>query len=53
MLQQKHILRGLDDAVKAEAPELTDEKFTNQQAGLRQHASELLEKLQVLLFRKI
>ncbi|GAA5794730.1 hypothetical protein HPULCUR_000076 [Helicostylum pulchrum] len=52
MIQQTHISRRLDDAVKAEVLALANEMFTSEQAGLRQRASELLEKLQILPFRK-
>ncbi|CEI94136.1 hypothetical protein RMCBS344292_08357 [Rhizopus microsporus] len=53
MLQQKHISKRLDDAVKTKVLELTDEMFTSEQASLKQRASELLEKLHVLPFRKL
>ncbi|RCH90917.1 hypothetical protein CU097_009508 [Rhizopus azygosporus] len=53
MLQQKHILKRLDDAVKTKVLELTNEMFTSEQASLKQRASELLEKLHVLPFRKL
>jgi hypothetical protein len=53
MMKQKHISQRLDDTDKAELIKLAAEMFKSNQNNLKQRASELLEKLQVLPFRKL
>ncbi|KAI7907664.1 uncharacterized protein BX663DRAFT_528421 [Cokeromyces recurvatus] len=53
MLQQRHISERLDDGVKNTVLELAEKMIADEEVNLKQHISELLEKLQVLLFRKL
>ncbi|KAI7899012.1 uncharacterized protein BX663DRAFT_546004 [Cokeromyces recurvatus] len=53
MLQQRHISERLDDRVKNRVLELVEKMIADEEVNLKQHISELLEKLQVLPFRKL
>jgi hypothetical protein len=49
MIKQEHISQRLDNTDKAELIKLAAKMFKSNQNNLKQRASELLEKLQVLL----
>ncbi|KAI7904686.1 uncharacterized protein BX663DRAFT_541673 [Cokeromyces recurvatus] len=53
MLQQRHISERLDDGVKNTVLELAEKMIVDEEVNLKQHIGELLEKLQVLPFRKL
>ncbi|KAI7898397.1 uncharacterized protein BX663DRAFT_555906 [Cokeromyces recurvatus] len=50
MLQQRHISERLGDGVKNTVLELAEKMIADEEVNLKQHISELLEKLQVLPF---